>query len=337
MASVSVVLPNFNHARYLPVALDAILTQSLPPLEVLVFDDASTDDSAAVVEAYGRRHPTVQLFRSSENRGPVAWMNRGLQLARGDYVFFSAADDAVLPGFLERSVGLLARHPEAALCSSLSRVIDAAGADQGIYRNPVVRTREACLTPAEALRALMSIGPWFMGNTTVYRRAALQAAGGFDPELRSFCDGFLSQALTLRHGACFIPEALACWRRTGSGFAHADSQQWQQRFRLRMRAAQLMRTVHADAFPPEYVRFWEGECRFAAGVAASRALRQRQREHWAEVFGQLAEQPTGMDRCCQAVLNGLGQAGHTMFRLHLFLRHRGLMNWLGHKLSRLRP
>jgi glycosyltransferase involved in cell wall biosynthesis len=334
MPSLSVVMPNFNHARYLPAALDALLGQSVAPAEVLVFDDASTDGSVALLEAYGRRHPALRLFRNPENRGPVHGMNRGLETAAGDYVFFMAADDLVLPGFVERSLSLLSRWPDAGLCSCLSRVIDAAGADQGIYRSPVVRRSEGYLSPRDGLRALRHLGPWFMGNTTIYRRQALAAAGGFDPALRSLCDGFIAQLLTLRHGACFIPEPLACWRKTQAGYADADNADWQQRLALRERAAHLMRTTFADAFPAEYVRHWERQSRYAAGVAGWRQIRAGQEVALGRLLRRLVPTPGSLEACCLWWTRRIVGASSVAVRLYLFLRHRGLAGWLVQKLAR---
>ena len=83
---LSVVVPNYNHARYLESALRAHLEQTRPPLEVIVVDDASTDDSVAIVERLARDHPRLRLIRLAKNGGVNAAINRGLREARGDYV-----------------------------------------------------------------------------------------------------------------------------------------------------------------------------------------------------------------------------------------------------------
>ena len=111
-------MPNYNHARYLEGALRAHLEQSVPPLEIIVVDDASTDDSCERVERLARAHGRVRLIRLSSNGGVNSASNRGLREARADYVCFSAVDDLVLPGFAAQSLALLARHPQAAFCFS---------------------------------------------------------------------------------------------------------------------------------------------------------------------------------------------------------------------------
>src|SRR5579871_3702368 len=129
--TLSVVMINYNHGRYLPVSLGAILQQSLPATEIVFVDDCSTDNSMEVIEDFARRHPTIRVHRNEKNLGVVGACNRGLSLARGQYIYFAAADDEVLPGLFEKSLNLVAKHPEAALCCSIGRWHDvASGADR---------------------------------------------------------------------------------------------------------------------------------------------------------------------------------------------------------------
>src|SRR3954468_1125884 len=98
-ADLSVFLANYNHARYLPRALDAILSQSVRPREVIVVDDASMkDNSLEVLDGYARLDPVVRVVRNETNLGVVPTYNKGLGLASADYVFLAAADDYLLPG-----------------------------------------------------------------------------------------------------------------------------------------------------------------------------------------------------------------------------------------------
>ena len=111
-ANLSVVLANYNHARYLPRALDAILSQSVRPREVIVIDDASTrDNSLEVLDGYARRDPIVRVVRNETNLGVVATYNKVVGFASGEYLFLAAADDYVLPGFLEKCARLCSLRP----------------------------------------------------------------------------------------------------------------------------------------------------------------------------------------------------------------------------------
>jgi hypothetical protein len=91
---VSIVVLNYNYGRYLPQCLDSALAQDYAPLEVIVVDDGSTDDSRAVIDTYGSR--IIPSFK--ENGGMVTSMNHGFRLSRGSIVIFIDADDYLLPG-----------------------------------------------------------------------------------------------------------------------------------------------------------------------------------------------------------------------------------------------
>jgi GT2 family glycosyltransferase len=124
---VSVVVPSYNHGRYLAARLESVLAQTFADFEVVFLDDASPDESLAVFEGYAH-HPKVRAFFNAENSGCVfAQWNRGVRAARGEYVWIAESDDAADPRFLETLVGLLDAHPAAGLayCKSLS--IDEAG------------------------------------------------------------------------------------------------------------------------------------------------------------------------------------------------------------------
>lgn len=99
--TLSVVVPVYDSAAYLSQAITSALGQSHPPLELVLVDDGSTDDSVVIAAHWARRHPRVRLIRHHVNRGPGVARNTGLAACEGDYVFFLDADDLVSPGSFE--------------------------------------------------------------------------------------------------------------------------------------------------------------------------------------------------------------------------------------------
>src|SRR4051812_48179920 len=163
LPSLSVIMPNYNHARFLPGALQAVLDQSVRPKEILLVDDASTDDSVAVIERFAERHPVIRFHRNERNLGVVANIRRMLEMATGDYVVGCACDDRVLPGFFEKSLTLLGQHPGAGLCSSLSLVMNEAGEMKGLLPSVLASDRPCFLPPGRARRLLGLYGNWILG------------------------------------------------------------------------------------------------------------------------------------------------------------------------------
>src|SRR5438874_2539922 len=119
LPTLSVVIPNYNHGKLLPSAINAIVQQSVPPFEIIIIDDGSTDNSVEVIKELARRQPTIKFYQNDQNRGVSFTLNRGIDLASGDYAYFPGADDEILPGFFEKSLALLAQHPEAGISCTI--------------------------------------------------------------------------------------------------------------------------------------------------------------------------------------------------------------------------
>lgn len=142
--SFSVVIPNYNNAGTLARAIDSVLTQTYPALEVIVIDDGSKDNSADVARSFGDR---VQYVRQ-ENAGVSAARNKGARLAKGDWLAFLDADDLYLPERLETHARWIDREPE----------IDFLFGDQE-YREPDGKLLQYAINASESGRRLVAKHP----------------------------------------------------------------------------------------------------------------------------------------------------------------------------------
>jgi hypothetical protein len=124
---VTVVIPCFNYARYLPAAVGSALGQTGVDVDVVVVDDASTDDSLTVARSLAATDPRVNVLAHAENAGPVQTFNDGLALASGEYLVRLDADDALTPGSLARAVALAEAFPEVGMV--YGRPLHFSGAD----------------------------------------------------------------------------------------------------------------------------------------------------------------------------------------------------------------
>jgi glycosyltransferase involved in cell wall biosynthesis len=124
---VTVIVPNYNHARYLDRRLESVLGQTFRDFELLFLDDASTDDSRRVFSAYASDPRVRALFNDRNSGSTFRQWNRGLREARGEYVWLAESDDYADERLLERLVNQLDEHPQAGLAYCRSWIIDAAG------------------------------------------------------------------------------------------------------------------------------------------------------------------------------------------------------------------
>ena len=281
MTTLSVLLANYNHGHHIAEAIESVTSQSRLPDEYIIMDDGSTDDSVAIISSFAEQHPFIRFIRNEKNLGAVAAYRKLLEMAAGDYLFCSAADDFILPEFLSRSMALLEAHPQAGLVSGLSMICDEDGRKTGIFPTPIVSRTPAYLDPKRVKRALVRYGAWFMGNTTVYRRQALSAEGGFRSDLGPFIDGFACHVLALKYGACFIPEPCAVWRRLDTGESSSVALDPEEASALVSRTASLMveDPSYRGLFPPAYVRAWQRRQKYWVGMAIQRFRERQQAEH----------------------------------------------------------
>jgi glycosyltransferase involved in cell wall biosynthesis len=209
--SISVILPNYNHGKWLRRSVSALIAQAASSMEIVLIDDGSTDDSLEVIADLRRHNDCIRLIRHDVNRGPYAAVRSGLAAARGEFLLLAAADDFILPGLLARGETALRAHPEAAFFCSEVALVDRAGRVVG-YR-PVVppRTGSGFVSPAEMRREIRRTDNWFVGPSVIYRRRLLAEIGYFDEALGTLCDGLAARLLGFRHGFYFAAEVLAVW------------------------------------------------------------------------------------------------------------------------------
>lgn len=123
-ATVSVIVPSYNHALFIDRCLRAIINQSLSPLELIVIDDGSRDGSLKVIERILETAPFDSELIARPHRGLSATLNEGVDRSRGQYFAYLAADDVWLPAFLEARVARLQSRPDAVLAYGHSFVIN---------------------------------------------------------------------------------------------------------------------------------------------------------------------------------------------------------------------
>ena len=250
---VSIVIPSYNHARYLEGAVESVLAQDYPRVELIVIDDGSTDGSAALLEKYrGRFHFEVQ-----PNQGQAATVNRGWRMARGEVLGYLSADDALLPRAVSASVDCLARNPDAVVCYCDYNLIDPASAFLRRVRAPEVDYR--------TMLTQMICAP---GPGAFFRRTAFEKAGEWRSAYRQYGDFDFWLRLGLEGRFARIPEVLAAFR------VHPGSQSFTHSPRAIEEPVKVMEGYFADPRVPAPLRETRAQALSAAHLHSARlALR----------------------------------------------------------------
>lgn len=196
---VSVIIPTYNRAQLAGRAVRSALAQTYRPLEIIVVDDGSTDDTAAVLRAFGDR---IQVIRQA-NQGRSLARNHGLAAATGEYVAFLDSDDVWSPDALAAEVEVLHANPRAGICYSWWQLVTQDG--------QLLRVQESRIE-GDVFAAIY----WrnFVSTCNILlRRACFVEADGqrlnFDARMCSFEDWALWLRLAARHRFCCAPKVLA--------------------------------------------------------------------------------------------------------------------------------
>ncbi|MCR9244612.1 MAG: glycosyltransferase family 2 protein [bacterium] len=238
---ISVVIPAYNAATFLPMTLDSLAQQTRPPAVVYVVDDGSTDDTATIAEARG-----AKVIRQQQ-RGPAAARNRGVEAAETEYVAFLDADDWYGPDKLEKSFAMLDQLGATCLATDAWQVLG----DRVDRRKNDTRRVPTVLTQ----ELLIGDNP-IVCSTVVARREAILEVGGFDedPVLIATEDYDLWLRLAHDEPIAYLAEPLTFYR------AHPDGLSDNARF---LRGIERILAKVAAMHP--------GEAHFAQLIARRRA------------------------------------------------------------------
>lgn len=199
---VSVIIPTYNYGRFIEATIESVVGQTCSDLEILVVDDASSDDTAEVVGAIP--DDRITYLRHEVNKGPSAARNTGLARASGIFVTCIDSDDTMKPRNLEVKTGVLQASPDVDVVFGNVEVVDEEGTTLGIGNR---RREDELLPQPELLRRLLSGNP-FHASATVVRRRAYDAAGTYREDLRHAEDWDLWLRMACFFSARYVAEPL---------------------------------------------------------------------------------------------------------------------------------
>ena len=218
MPKVSVILPNYNHAKFLDERLISILQQSFQDFELIILDDSSTDNSLEVLNNYFF-DTRIRFYPNDKNSGNtfMQW-SKGIALAKGEYIWIAESDDVAHKDFLAKTVEVLDKSPNTVLVFTRSELIDENGNGLGIFKHSQKELNKLCqegfyLDGTQAIRAYFlrsNIIP--NASSVLLRKSALPQLG---KELFSFKlagDWFFYTQLAVKGEIGFLSDRLNFFR-----------------------------------------------------------------------------------------------------------------------------
>jgi hypothetical protein len=189
MPKVSVIVPNYNHARYLPQRIESVLRQTYQDFELILLDDCSTDGSRSILSQYAS-DPRVRIEFNEANSGSTfrQW-NKGVRLARGEYVWIAESDDYADERLLETLVSRLEAEPTAVLVNCRSWIVSADDHCMGLLDgladlDPLRWTTDFSADGREECRKYLIFGNSVQSaSSVVFRREVYWQVGGADENL----------------------------------------------------------------------------------------------------------------------------------------------------------
>jgi alpha-1,3-rhamnosyltransferase len=257
---VSVVVPSYNHARFVGATLRSIIGQTLAPRELIVIDDGSSDGSPKVIEEILKECPFPCEMMARPNRGLCATLNEGLKVTRGRYFAYLGSDDVWLPEFIKARMDLLEKRPQAVLAYGHAYLIN--------ERDRVVDcTRDwAKYTDGDARRMLLdTIAP--MSPTVMYRRDRLERKGWNEKAKLEDYDLYLR--LSTEGEFAFDPSVLSAWRR------HVRNASWNQHMMLEERLEAQRNVAQEMGVGARELARLQRRCRFACAEEFMRVGQKR--------------------------------------------------------------
>ncbi len=320
---VSVITAVYNGERYLREAMDSILVQSLPDLELIVVNDGSSDKTPEILVSY--TDPRVRVLHNERNVGPAAARSKAIRAARAEYIAVQDADDVALPMRLEKQICFLEKSRSVALVGSHAITIDEQGNQQGLMAYPPADDRDIKWD-------LLFHNP-FIHSSVVFRRSVLELTGLYtdDPNIcRGFVEDYeLVSRVNRVAESANIPEPLEKYRlnpigasaRTAAeqqrqlgevskrnicwllGCREMDPDAWRGLTQLSVTWASLP-SHEARAALALYHAIYEAFARRYLTADSARDLRRRYYIQWARRAFTQARRNPHLDRHCRAVMLG---------------------------------
>jgi len=235
---VSVIVPNFNHEKFLLQRLNSIFKQTFQEFEVILLDDCSTDNSLEILNSYSQHLQVSGLIINKKRRGTFKQWDKGIKLSKGEFIWIAESDDVCEPEFLEKILPSLRLNKEAGLAYCQSWSINDKGEKTGNWINHTNEFQTKLFDSDFIYKGTDFVNNFLIHknvipNTSaiVFRKSVYEQVRGVNPKIKYCGDWFLWMKIAVLSDVSFISEPLNYFRR------HENSV-----------ISRALNTVHPDKF-----------------------------------------------------------------------------------------
>lgn len=222
MPLVSVIMPSYNHEKYISDAIESVLNQTISDFELIIIDDASKDKSEEIIKAYEKKDNRIRAFFHKENRGIARTMNEGLEKAEGKFIALFSSDDVWVKDKLKKQLEVLERNEDIVVWSE-GLIIDAQGNLTGetfTQKHGALKRKKSGYIFEELLK-----GNYICGQSVIFKRENIEGIR-YNEQLKYLNDYKFMLDLARRYEFYFIPEPLVMYRIHGRNAILSDKAGW---------------------------------------------------------------------------------------------------------------
>jgi glycosyltransferase involved in cell wall biosynthesis len=251
---IAVLLPNYNHAKFIGQAIKAIQRQSHRDWELAIVDDASTDDSRELIAELARQDERIITKFLPNNGGVTAALTICYAMTTAPVVLGTAADDYIVNSrYFEAVNAAFAAHPQAACAFAKASLVSAESGDP--YFVMAAAPHSGWIAPRQCLKDFLNGRMFIHGGAVAWRRAHVDRVGGYDSALGPRADFFVSLALSALGGAVFIDEIATVVRFSDQAYGQSvDDETYFRQFALAER--KLLELDLGYGVKPRWRRTW---------------------------------------------------------------------------------
>jgi len=247
--TITAIIPNYNHASYLQARLDSVLNQTRKPDEIILLDDCSTDASRRFIDTYVAQYPEIQFIPNQTNSGStfVQW-NKGVQLAKGDWIWIAESDDIANPHLLANLEKAIVQHQAVVLAYCQSTLIDAQGSVMGngqaftdtMEGGELFHRDFVCDGASFIQQFLIHKNTIPNASAVLFNKEAFLQIGGANPTLKSNGDWLVWLQLAALGNIVFVATAYNFFRRhnqsvIGKIYANQQTATYREQYDFTMR------------------------------------------------------------------------------------------------------